>query len=268
MGSQEEENDMKICSFNVNSIRARKKLILSWLEHRNNDIDILCFQELKTVDEGFPFEDFTELGYECLVYGQKAYNGVAICTKIAPDNFSKGFGIDQWDEQKRIISAKIEGLHLINIYAPRGGLRGEDKFEYKQGWYKTLINHLKTQYSPKDPILILGDFNVAHEDIDVYSPEEMAESISVLPEERAVFNQLLDWKLIDTLRSFHPDKIQFTWWDYIGGAIWKDQGLRIDYILCTETLLKKLKNIEVDLWPRKRRIPTPSDHAPLITELE
>lgn len=268
MGSQEEENDMKICSFNVNSIRARKDLILSWLEHRNNDIDILCFQELKTIDEGFPYEDFTKLGYQCLVYGQKAYNGVAICTKIKPDSFSKGFGIKKWDEQKRIISAKIKGLHLINIYAPRGGLQGEDKFNYKQEWYKNFIEFLNAQYSPKDPIVILGDYNVAFEDIDVYSLDEMEGSISFLPEERAAFNRLRNWSLIDAFRYLHPDKIQFTWWDYIGGAIWRDQGLRIDYILCTEKLLKKLKTIDVDLWPRKRRKPTPSDHAPLIAEFD
>ncbi len=259
---------MKICSFNVNSIRARKDLILSWLEHRNNDIDVLCFQELKTVDEGFPYEDFTELGYQCLVYGQKAYNGVAICTKIEPDTSSKGFGTKKWDEQKRIISAKIKGIHLINIYAPRGDLRGEDKFIYKQEWYKNFMGHLNAQYSPEDPIIILGDFNVAHEAIDVYSSDAMKGSISFLPEERAAFNGLLDWNLKDAFRSLHPNKIQFTWWDYIGGAIWRDQGLRIDYILCTDTLLKNLKYIDVDLWPRKRQKPTPSDHAPLIAEFD
>ncbi|MFC2167341.1 exodeoxyribonuclease III, partial [Acidobacteriota bacterium] len=121
-------------------------------------------------------------------------------------------------------------------------------------------------YTPDDPIVILGDFNVAHKDIDVYSPAEMEGSISVLPEERAIFDELLDWNLVDAFRSLHPDKIQFTWWDYIGGAIWKDQGLRIDYILCTKTLQKKIKDIKVDLWPRKRQKPTPSDHAPLIAE--
>jgi len=259
---------MKICSFNVNSIRARKDLILAWLDYRNNDIDVLCFQELKTVDEGFPFEDFEKLGYQCLVYGQKAYNGVAICTKIAPDNSSKGFGIKYLDNQKRIIAAKIDEIHLINIYVPRGGQLGEDKFNYKQEWYKNFIEYLNARYSPEDPIVILGDFNVAHKDLDVYSKDKLTGTIGVLPEERAAFKRLLEWNLIDTFRYLHPDKIQFTWWDYIGGAIWKDQGLRIDYILCTETLLKKLKNIEVDLWPRKRQKPTPSDHAPLIAEFE
>ncbi len=259
---------MKICSFNVNSIRARKDLILTWLDHRNNDIDVLCFQELKTIDEGFPQEDFKRLGYSCLVYGQKAYNGVSICTKTAPENASKGFGIKKFDEQKRIISAKIQGIHFINIYAPHGGQQGEDKFNYKQEWYKNLIEYLNTQYSSEDPVVILGDFNVAHEDIDVYSRDELEGSIGVLPEERFAFKKLLDWNLIDAFRYLHPDKIQFTWWDYIGGAIWKDHGLRIDYILHTESLKKRLKYIDVDLWPRKRRKPTPSDHAPLIAEFK
>ena len=268
MSSPFVENNMKVCSFNVNSIRARIDLILSWLEHRSNDIDILCFQEIKTVDEGFPFEDFTKLGYECLVFGQKAYNGVAICTKINPESSSKGFGKDIWDEQKRIISAKINGIDIINIYAPRGGLPGEDKFNYKQDWYLVLMEYLNAHHSPKDPLIILGDFNVAHEDIDVFSPDMMAGSISVLPEERAAFNRLRNWSFMDAFRYLHPEKSQFTWWDYREGAIWKDQGLRLDYILCTETLRKNLKFIDVDLWPRKRRKPTPSDHAPLIAEFK
>ncbi len=193
---------------------------------------------------------------------------MAICTKIAPDDSSKGFGLKNLDEQKRIISAKIKGIHLINIYAPRGGQQGEDKFNYKQEWYKHFIEYLNARYSPEDPIVILGDFNVAHKDIDVYSQDELAGTIGVLPEERDAFKRLLDWNLIDAFRYLYPDKIQFTWWDYIGGAIWKDNGLRIDYILGTRILLMKLKYIEVDLWPRKRRKPTPSDHAPLIAELE
>lgn len=259
---------MKICSFNVNSIRARKDLILEWLAHRNNDIDVLCLQELKTIDEGFPAEDFENLGYKCLVYGQKAYNGVAVCTKITPDAALKGFGEENLDEQKRLISVKIEDLHILNIYAPRGGLPTEDKFKYKQQWYKSLMELLDARFKPEEALVLLGDFNVAFKDIDVYSPTEVEGAIGVLPEERAAFQRLLNWRLTDGFRHLYPDKIQFTWWDYIGGAIWKDQGLRLDYILLTENLLKRLKNIEVDLWPRKRSKPTPSDHAPLIAELE
>ena len=262
------ETIMKICTWNVNSVKARKSLILEWLKHRNNDIDILCFQEIKTVDKDFPYEDFERMGFECHVFGQKSYHGVAICAKTPPALVQKGFEEKDWDEQKRIILVKIEGINLINIYAPHGGERGTEKFEYKQGWYRRLITFLKNNFSPKDPVLILGDFNIAHQDIDVYSPEELADVIGTLPEERALFEELLNLRFNDIYRHFYPDKKQFTWWDYIGGAIWKDQGMRIDYILCTHPLLEKIKHIEVDLWPRRRKIPTPSDHAPLIIDLQ
>jgi exodeoxyribonuclease-3 len=254
----------KICTFNVNSLKARKDLVFQWLDHRNNDIDILCIQELKGTDDLFPKEDFENLGFHCAVFGQKTYNGVAICSKQPFEKVEKGFGDTGWDEQKRLISAKIGGLTIINAYAPHGGLRGEDKFAYKQDWYKNLIKHLNGNFSPEDPLILVGDLNVARADIDVYSPEVLEDTIGVMPEEREIFEKFLAWGLTDVFRNLHPDKKQFTWWGYMGGAIWKDEGMRIDYVLCTESLLKKFKSCEVDLWPRKRRSPTPSDHAPLI----
>lgn len=258
---------MKICTFNVNSIRVRKDLIIEWIQHRGDDLEILCFQELKTVQEQFPFADFEQMGYHCEVLGQKTYNGVAICAKQAPENVQKGFGEDTMDEQKRFISVQIEGIHLINIYAPHGGLEGEDKFQYKQDWYRKLMAHLTDHYSPQDPILIVGDFNVARADADVYDPVALKDSIGTLPAERAVFEKLISWGFVDTFQHKYPDKKQFTWWDYIGGAIWKDEGMRIDYALCTQALIEKVKDVEVDLWPRRRRQPKPSDHAPLIITL-
>jgi exodeoxyribonuclease-3 len=259
---------MKVCTWNVNSIKARKVLALEWLKHRNNDIDVLCLQETKTVDKDFPSADFEELGFECHVFGQKSYNGVAICTRIPATFVQKGFGDQDHDEQKRIIVVRIQEKNFINVYAPHGGERGTEKFDYKQNWYRRLVAFLKDNYSPKDPVLMVGDFNVAHKDIDVYSPEELADVIGTLPEERVVFEELLNLRFIDIYRHFYPEKKQFTWWDYIGGAIWKDEGMRIDYIVSTDSLLEKIKNIEVDLWPRRRKNPTPSDHAPLIIELE
>lgn len=258
---------MKVCSFNVNSIKARKDLVLHWLEHRGNDIDVLCFQELKTEDAGFQAEDFIRLGFECHIFGQKAYNGVAILTKIRPRLALKGFADSHWDEQKRLLRADIQGLSLLNIYAPHGDIRGTDKFDYKQRWFKNLKAFLTENFIPQSPLVLVGDFNVAHKDIDVYSPEELAGSIGTMPEERAAFEDLLSWGLVDAFRNLYPDKKQYTWWDYIGGAIWRDQGMRIDYALATDPLMKKIKRIEVDLWPRKRQKPTPSDHAPLIIEI-
>ena len=245
----------------------RKDLILEWLKHRNGDIDILCFQELKAIDSLFPYEDFEKMGFQCEVFGQKTYNGVAICSKSPLEDVQKGLGDAAWDKQKRFIAATIDGIRFINIYAPHGDLQGKEKFDYKQGWYKELISVLDNNHSPSDPIFIVGDFNVAREDRDVYDPEALKGGIGTLPEERETFESLLRWGLIETFRYKCPDKTQFTWWDYIGGAIWRDQGMRIDYILCTESLLRTVDAVDVDRWPRRRREPKPSDHAPLIATL-
>lgn len=258
---------MKLCSYNVNSIKARKELLLNWLAHRGNDIDILCLQELKVVDEFFPYAEFEKLGFNCHVYGQKAYNGVAICSKSPLTDIKTGYGQADWDEQKRFISAAIENITLINLYAPHGGERGEPKFTYKQEWYEYLLAYLERSYSPKDPIIICGDLNIARSDQDVYSPSALADTIGTMPEERALLERLLDWGFFDMYRQRYPEKKQFTWWGYMGGAIWKDAGMRIDYVICTAPLKDKITELEVDLWPRKRRSPTPSDHAPLLANI-
>jgi len=258
---------MKICTFNVNSIRVRKDLVIEWIQHRGNDLDVVCFQELKAVDEQFPLADFEQLGFHCEVFGQKTYNGVAICAKQPLEKAQKGFAGDTADEQKRFLAVQVEGIHLINIYAPHGGLAGEDKFHYKQDWYHKLMTHLKDHHTPEDPLLIVGDFNVAREDADVHDLITLKDSIGTLPAERTVFEELMSWGLVDAFRHKYPEKRQFTWWDYIGGAIWKDEGMRIDYALCTHSLIAKVEDVEVDLWPRRRRQPKPSDHAPLILTL-
>jgi exodeoxyribonuclease-3 len=224
---------MKICSFNVNSIRVRSALIGDWLNHRKNDVGVLCFQELKTVEEHFPFDDFEKMDYSCEVFGQKAYNGVAICSRLPMEDTQKGFGDPEWDEQRRLITTKINGIQVVNIYAPHGGSKGEDKYRYKKNWYKKLISFLDPSFSPKDPLLIVGDLNVARADQDVFDPQALQGAIGTLPEERKALQDLLDWGLIDVFRDLYPDRIQFTWWDYIGGAIWNNQGMRIDYILLT-----------------------------------
>ncbi len=258
---------MKVCSFNVNSIKARKDLVLDWLAHRDHDIEVLCLQELKTEGQVFPTEDFEKLGYRCHVFGQKAYNGVAILTILPALKVERGFGNRFWDEQKRFLRAGIEGVHILNIYAPHGDVRGTKKFEYKRDWYKNLVSFLSKNFTARDPLLLVGDFNVAHKDIDVYSSEALADMIGTMPEERAAFQSLLDWGFVDAFRRLYPEKRQFTWWDYIGGAIWKDQGMRLDYVLATAGLFRKIKAVEVDLWPRGRHKPTPSDHAPVIADL-
>ena len=258
---------MKICTFNVNSIRARKDLIIKWLNHRENDLDVLLIQELKAIPDQFPYTDFQALGFSCAVFGQKAYNGVCICTKLPMESVVMGFQAEQWDDQKRMISARIQGITIVNVYAPHGGFPGSEKHDYKQAWYKRFLYHLDTHWTPQIPLIAAGDFNVALQNLDLYSPEELLGTIGTLKEERNAFQKILDWGVIDVFRHLHPNQKQFTWWDYQTAGIWRDEGMRIDYFLCSEPLIPRIKGIEVDLWPRRRRTPTPSDHAPVILTL-
>ncbi len=257
---------MKIATFNVNSIKARKELLFQWLERE--DLDVLCLQELKQEEKNFPHQDFEELGYRCEVFAQKTYNGVCICSKDEPEKVIKGLEDEEMDVQKRVISVKLRDLWIINVYAPHGDLRGTEKFYYKLRFYEKLIGFLDRNFSPKDRICMVGDFNVAKEDIDVFDPDLLRDTIGTMPEEREAFSRVLGWGFIDAFRHLYPDKVQFTWWDYIGGMVWKDKGMRIDYILVTEPLLESLKDVYVDMWTRKRRKPKPSDHAPVVGVFE
>ena len=262
------ENMVRICTFNVNSIKARIDLVLNWLEYRSNDLDMLCFQELKVADNDFPFREFERFGFSCEVYGQKGYNGVAICSKLPLESVRKGFGDEHWDYQKRIVRGKVLDINLINVYVPHGDLRGTDKYNYKIEWFEKFVAFLKENYMPEEKIIVVGDFNVARSDLDVFDPEITRDCIGTMFEEREAFNEVLEWGLIDSFRHLYPKKQQFTWWDYIGGAIWKNEGMRIDYLLCTKSLVDKIREIDVDLWPRRRRTPKPSDHAPVTMTLE
>jgi exodeoxyribonuclease-3 len=255
---------MKICSFNVNSIRARADLLLNWLQHRDNDLDIICLQETKTPDPSFPTNIFENAGFQCEIFGQKAYNGVAILSRIPYTTVRKGFSNDFLDEQKRLISITVSDLHVVNLYVPHGDLRGATKYHYKLHWYDAVLQYFQEHFSPDDKLIVVGDFNVARHDLDVYDPRKVHDRIGTMSEEREAFNKLLDWGLIDIYRKLYPTTPGFTWWDYIGGAIWRNEGMRIDYILCTRPLINAISDIEVDLWPRRRRTPKPSDHTPII----
>ena len=257
---------MKVATYNVNSIRARKELLFQWLERQ--PVDILCLQELKQEEKNFPFEEFSGLGYGCEVFSQKAYNGVCVCSKFPMEEVRKGFGDEFFDQQKRIITVRIEGIWFINVYAPHGDLRGTEKFYYKLEFYDRLLQFLKENFSPQEPICMVGDFNVAREDMDVFDPELLRDTIGTMREEREALERIIGWGFTDAFRYLYPDRVQFTWWDYIGGMIWKDKGMRIDYIFITEPLKGKLRDVFVDLWPRKRRKPKPSDHAPVVGILE
>ncbi|QWK20056.1 MAG: exodeoxyribonuclease III [Hydrogenobacter thermophilus] len=265
-GKERNNKSFKMASYNVNSINTRKDLVLSWLER--DPVDILCLQELKTTDENFPREDFMKMGYECYTHGQKTYNGVAICSRFPLEEVFKGMGDATYDQEKRVIGGRFKDVWIINAYFPHGEPRGGKKFFWKLGFYERFLGFLTEHFSPNDKIVLVGDMNVAMEDIDVYDPVLLKDTIGTMKEERDALKKLISWGFVDAFRYLYPEKKQFTWWDYIGGMVWKDQGMRIDYILITKPLLPYLRDVYVDMWPRKRRNPKPSDHAPIVGVFE
>lgn len=255
-------SQLTVATFNVNSVRSRLDILQAWLER--TPVDVLGLQETKVRDEDFPLDFFADHGYACEIWGQKSYNGVALCGREPFSDVRCGFEDAYWDEQKRIISAKVQGVSVINVYCPRGDFPDSDKFHYKMGYFNRLIAYLEKHHKPDEMICVMGDMNVASSPLDLWNPDEMGMLLGTLPEERAALEKLLNWGLADAFRSRYPAEKGFTWWDYMGGGIWKDQGMRIDYMLVSRPLLDKMENITVDVWPRKRRSPKPSDHTPLV----
>jgi exodeoxyribonuclease-3 len=174
---------LKIASFNVNSVRAREPLLEAWFQHRNNDLDILCLQELKGEESQFPSGFFGRYAYTCYLNAQKRYNGVAICTKIPPETVVTFFDNEVLDMEKRLIYARFETFHLINIYAPHGDVRGTGKFYFKLKWYDALIDWIEKNFNlQNDKVILTGDFNVTFDDFDVYDPELLSDTIGTMPE--------------------------------------------------------------------------------------
>jgi exodeoxyribonuclease-3 len=258
---------VSICSFNVNSIRSRVDLIKRWLTEKRS-VDILSLQEIKCEAKQFPFETFEQMGYQCAVSGQKRLNGVAICSKLPIKDIKTEFGIDLFDREKRLIQTLIGDTLVLNCYVPRGGLEGEERHIYKMAFYDALTDYCKILLKKYEKVIVLGDFNVALTELDVHDSELFEGAVGFLPDEKEKLNALLSTALHDCFRKLHPEERGFTWWDYRSAGIWRDEGMRIDYILANEPLCAQLDSVEVDLWTRRRRSPTPSDHAPVIANFK
>ncbi|OQX73525.1 MAG: exodeoxyribonuclease III [Campylobacteraceae bacterium 4484_4] len=258
---------MTIATFNVNSIRSRVDLIVRWLKEKNS-VDILCLQELKCEEAQFPKAAFEKLGYHIAINGQMRYNGVAVCSKFPFTYVKTEFGDTVLDEQKRLIEVQIGDLVILNVYAPHGESDESDpKHLYKMAFYDALTTYLRSLKKRQSEIVVLGDLNVALSDHDVYDPAVFEGQVGFLESEKEKLRALMEIGLRDCYREKHPDESGFTWWDYRTAAIWRNEGMRIDYILATDAVYRRCKQIDVDLWTRRRRSPTPSDHAPLVGKL-
>ena len=262
---------MLVATWNVNSIRSRIDLVKEWLIA--NKVDILCLQETKTEDQFFPVDVFSRLGYEVSVSGQKSYNGVAIISKFPINEIKIGFDqvISNYDDlsmlsqQKRIISAEINGIRIINVYVPNGSSIKSDKFIYKEKWLKCLELYLKEINSNHLPICLLGDFNVAPEDKDIHSPANYKESVMASSKERKLLRDALGEELEDVFRIFEPGDKNWSWWDYRHSAWERNKGWRIDHIYLSEDILSYTNSCWIDKETRSKD--KPSDHAPVIVDI-
>ncbi|MBI1766102.1 MAG: exodeoxyribonuclease III [Acidobacteria bacterium] len=240
---------MKIATWNVNSIAVRLPQALDWI--KANLPDVLCLQEIKCTDDKFPLERFKELGYYAEIFGQPAYNGVAILSRTPASNTQKGFPDDAPDAQRRLLAANIGGVKVVNVYIPNGSEVGSEKFFYKLGWLKQLKTFFETHCAVQEPLVLCGDFNVAPEDRDVHDPILWYGKILCSPEERAALAEIAQWGLVDVFRQHHQERGLYSWWDYRGGGFRRNFGLRIDHLWATAPLAAKSVECVIDLAPRK-----------------
>jgi exodeoxyribonuclease-3 len=255
---------MKVATWNVNSIRARRQHVIDWLDAVQPDV--LCLQELKVTDADFPYEEIRECGYEAAVFGQKTYNGVAIVSRYPVSNVVQGLSDGEDDPQARLISGEIDGVTILSAYFPNGGEVGSDKFDYKLRWIARLREALAKRFDPeRDQVALCGDFNVAPWDDDMGRPAEWRSSVLACDAVREALANLASFGLHDVVRPFHPAGGVFSWWDYRGRGFERGNGLRIDHIYCTPKLAERTIGAVVDREERARK--SPSDHAPVMVEL-
>lgn len=255
---------MKIVTWNVNSLRAREDLVLDWIEQ--HEPDIVCMQETKVTDQEFPEHLFHELDYEIEYFGQQSYNGVAIAAREDLEDVVRGFPGAGPEDDKRLIAATVGGIRVIDIYLPNGQAYGSEKYAFKLGWMDELQAFLEAGPGPDTPIVLLGDFNIAPRDIDVHPDYPTGEQLFVSKAERDRLQRLMDWGLTDALTHFDEAGAQFTWWDYRGAGFERDLGMRIDHLLVSQPILNRARSVRIDRDARSA--PGPSDHAPVVLELE
>jgi len=257
---------MLISSWNVNSVRARIENIKSYLLKYKPDI--LMMQEIKTEDLNFPYDDFSAMDYESHVFGQKSYNGVAIISKHKLTNIKTDLIKDKL-KQSRIISAELSYqkkiIQLINIYTPNGNPVDTDKYDYKKDWLDTLIKQLRSILKKNPNIILGGDFNIIPAAEDVYNVKSFEDDALYRLEIRKKLREMINLGFKDVYRHFYDDKEGYTFWDYMRGAWQKNNGMRIDHFLVSNSLIDKVKNININKDPRGRE--KPSDHTPIEINL-
>ncbi|GAB4209461.1 MAG: exodeoxyribonuclease III [Sandaracinaceae bacterium] len=255
---------MRLITWNVNSVRARHDRLLGVLARHQPDV--LCLQELKVEDDAFPWDAVRAAGYEAAVFGQKTYNGVALLSRTPIEDVRRGLADGVEDPQARLISGRVQGLRVLSAYFPNGGELHSEKYRYKLAWMERLRAMLARDFTPDTPLVLAGDFNVAPDDRDAKNPAQWRDTVLCHEEARKALANLRSWGLHDSLRLVSDAPGVYSWWDYRMLGFPKNDGLRIDHLDVTEPLRKRVRDVRVDRDERKGK--QPSDHAPVILELE
>jgi len=262
---------MRIATWNVNSVRTRLDQVVAWLQQERPEV--LCLQETKVTDELFPRAAFEALGYQVVISGQKAYNGVALLSLLPLDDVQVGFEAllpgdpeaPGLSEQKRVISGLVDGVRVLNLYVPNGSSLNSEKYAYKLEWLACLQRYLAVQETQGDPLCMVGDFNIGPEDRDLPDPKRQTGGIMASQAEREALQLVLGDRLSDVFRVFESDTGHWSWWDYRSGAWDRDKGWRIDHIYLTDDLLGCATGCLIHKATRGNE--QPSDHAPVVVNL-
>jgi exodeoxyribonuclease-3 len=276
---------MRIATWNVNSLKARLDRVLEWLDRAQPDV--LLMQETKLSDDDAPVMPFRMRGYELVHHGEGRWNGVAIASKSAADpasiiiNFGDGpvrnsgagatVSLQEEDfnpfDEARMVSAVIDGIRFVTLYAPNGRVVGSPFYTGKLAWYDRVLKWLHETVTPDDALVVGGDMNVAPTDADVWDARAVHGGTHVSQQEREAFAELLGWGLVDGYRAKRDEPNRFTWWDYRAGNFHKNLGMRIDHLLLSAPVAARLVWAEIDREARKG-VPVPSDHAPLLIDID
>jgi exodeoxyribonuclease-3 len=268
---------MRIATWNVNSLRARLDKVTWWLERAKPDL--LLMQETKLADSDTPVTTFRDAGYELAHHGEGRWNGVAIASRVGIAQVVTNFGEplrpgatpdvadDEPLAEARMISAVCGGVRVVSLYAPNGRSVGSPFYQAKLAWFDRLARWLTEARNPTEALVLGGDFNVAPADADVWDPQACHGGTHVSEPERSAFARLGQWGLIDAYRRHHPESGRYTWWDYRAGNFHKNFGMRIDHLLVSEPVAKRVVWAEIDREARKGK-PLPSDHAPLVIDID
>ncbi len=255
---------LKIASWNTNSITIRLSHVIEVMNQYN--LDILGIQETKTADSNFPIDTLHQAGFHVLFNGQKSYNGTAFVSKKLLQNARHQLPSMQTDYQRRFLQAEYNDITVINCYVPNGKSVGDEKYHYKLQWLDALIEHLSALVKADKKVILMGDFNIAPDDRDVYDAEEWRDKILCSPSERQRLEQIKSLGFTDTFRLFNDQAEQFSWWDYREGGFQRNRGHRIDLILTTDNLTPRCQSSIIEKAPRSWE--RPSDHTPVIATFD